>query len=192
MEHIVVSMSVSVADSSLSGIRGDIQIQLISPSGTPSTLLSHRERDFSSGGYYEWPFMSVMFWGEDPTGEWNLIITSRRNITQVDVSDVEFQFFGVSTTPESVANIPNTCHPDCARGCAQEGSNYCDSCINLRNAYTLDCIDSCPVGYIERNSYCYDPNLPIEACSSPLKFKDKGEVFKHKHSVQQQSYCSIQ
>ena len=177
MEHIVVNMSVSVATSSSSGIRGDIQIQLTSPSGTPSTLLGYREFDNGAGGYFEWPFMSVMFWGEDPAGQWALVITSLSSNTQVDVSDIQFQFFGVSHTPQSVANIPNECHPDCARGCAKEGSNYCDAYINLRNAYTLDCIVVCPEGYIERNSYCYDPNLPIEVCSSPLKFKEGGEVF---------------
>ena len=190
MEHIVVNMSVSVATSS-SGIRGDIQIQLTSPFGTPSTLLGYRELDIGAGGYFEWPFMSVMFWGEDPAGQWVLVITSLSSNTQVDVSDIQFQFFGVSHTPQSVADIPNQCHPDCARGCAKEGSNFCDACINLRNAYTLDCIEVCPEGYIERNSYCYDPNLPIEVCSSPLKIKEGGEVFIYKYIVPLYSYSLI-
>ena len=180
MEHIVVIMSVSVADSSFAGARGDIHIQLTSPSGTISTLLSQRILDESGEGYYDWPFMSVMFWGEDPTGEWNLVITSRSSNTQVDVSDVEFQFFGVSNTPESVANIPNECHPDCERDCANEGSSYCDACINLRDAYTLECIETCPVNYLEQNGYCYDPDVPIEVCYSPLKVKEEGEVLCHK------------
>ena len=176
MEHVIVNMTVSVASSLFAGARGDIQIQLTSPSGTTSTLLGHRESDFLSGGYYDWPFMSVMFWGENPHGEWNLVITSNSSNTQVDVSDIGFQFFGVSNTPESVANIPDECHSDCVRGCAREGSNYCDACINLRNAYTMECIDACPVGYTERNGYCYNPSLPEEVCNSPLKEKEEGEV----------------
>ena len=151
----------------------------MSPSGTPSTLLGHRDLDNIIGGYYEWPFMSVMFWGENPTGEWTLVVTSRSSDTQVNISNVQFQFFGVSNTPQSVANIPDVCHTDCARGCADEGSNYCDACVNLRDAYTMECIDICPVGYNERNGYCYNPNLPINVCNSPLKDKDRGEVSIH-------------
>ena len=185
MEHVIVSMTVSVADSSFAGVRGDIEIQLTSPSGTSSTLLGHREFDTISAGYSEWPFMSVMFWGENPTGEWNLVVTSKSSNTQVDVSDIKFQFFGVSNTPQAVANIPNECHPNCTRGCAKEGSDYCDACINLRNAYTMECIDTCPVGYTAHNGYCYNPSLPEDVCNSPLKEKEEGEVSCLKHN----NYC---
>ena len=120
--------------------------------------------------------MSVMFWGEDPIGEWNLVVLSGSSNTEVEVYDVKFQFFGLYQTPDSVANIPMECHPDCSRGCAKEGSNYCDVCINLRNAYTLECIDSCPQGYTERNGYCYNSSLPTKQCNSTLKdTKDLGE-----------------
>ena len=167
MEHVIVNMTVSART------RGNIEIQLTSPSGTTSTFLSRR---ISYRGYYEWPFMSVMFWGEDPTGEWNLVVTSKSGNTQVDISNIEFQFFGISNTPQAVANIPNECHPNCTRGCAKEGSNYCDACINLRNAYTMECIDTCPVGYTAHNGYCYNPSLPEDVCNSPLKEKEEGEV----------------
>ena len=157
------------------GTRRDMRIELTSPSGTQSTLLSHRNNDFSSSGYFSWPFMSVMFWGEDPTGEWNLTIITRSTFTNIAVSGVTFQFFGVSSTPESVANIPATCHSDCRRGCAGMGSENCDACVNLRNAYTLECIDTCPAGYTERNGYCYNQTLPTDECFSPLKEKEGGE-----------------
>ena len=42
--------------------------------------------------YIDWPFMLVMFWGEDPTGEWTLTVRSVNINTTVNVSDVEFQF----------------------------------------------------------------------------------------------------
>ena len=187
-----------------SGVRGEIQIELISPSGTSSTVLGYRPFDFvfgstgsgsgnpsgdssgdegssipddftfDQGEYKNWPFMSVMFWGEDPTGQWTLNISTRSNRTQVHVSDIVFTFFGVAAAPDAVTNIPDVCHSDCIRGCAKEGSDYCDACINLRNAYTLECIDTCPPGYSERNGYCYDPELPIKECYSPLKEKKKG------------------
>ena len=171
MEHVVVRITVDT----VFGTRADIMIQLTSPSGTTSTLLSHRNQDFSSGGYSDWPFMSVMFWGENPAGVWTLTVSSRSTLTNVTVGEVAFEFFGVSSTPESVANIPATCHSDCRRGCAGVGSGYCDACVNLRNAYTLECIDTCPGGYTERNGYCYNQTLPTDECFSPLKSKGEGE-----------------
>ena len=173
MEHIVVTMSLGTE----LGSRGDIRIELTSPSGTVSTLLSHRDPDTESDGFSGWPFMSVMFWGENPTGEWTLTVSSRSNLTNVEIGGVTFRFFGVSSTPESVANIPATCHSDCRRGCAGMGSENCDACVNLRNAYTLECIDTCPAGYTERNGYCYNQTLPTEGCFSPLKEKEEGESF---------------
>ena len=122
LEHVVVTMTVTTSI----GSRGDIRIELTSPSGTLSTLLSHRDNDGSSGGYIDWSFMSVMFWGEDPIGEWSLSVITR-SPTEAIVSDVEFQFYGVSSIPESVANIPDECHSDCRRGCAEEGSVYIEA-----------------------------------------------------------------
>ena len=177
LEHVVVHMTVETDSVHGYGSRGDIRIELTSPFGTLSTLLGHRDKDLEKGGYYEWPFMSVMFWGEDPAGEWSLNIISRNSETEVEVSDVEFQFFGTSAVPQSVASIPNKCHSDCARGCAAEGSRFCDACVNLRNAYTLECIDQCPPGYTERNGYCFNPEEPEEQCNSPLKVKEEGWTF---------------
>ena len=171
LEQVVATMTVATT----SGNRRDIRIELTSPSGTQSTLLNHRNNDFSASGYFGWPFMSVMFWGEYPIGEWNLTVTTRSPATVLSVSGVVFRFFGTDSIPESVANIPATCHPNCSRGCAGEGSDTCDSCVNLRNVYTLECIDECPAGYTERNGYCYDTTLTTEECFSPLKIRGRGE-----------------
>ena len=170
LEHVVALMTLQVTGDDDERIRGDITVDLTSPSGTVSTLLSHG----SSGGYNNWPFRSVMFWGEDPTGEWTLTVSSLGSATSVRVTGVKMTFYGVSSTPEAVASIPDRCHSDCRRGCAGEGSDLCDSCVNLRNAYTLECINECPPGYTERNGYCYDPNIIDEECTSPLKFKKPG------------------
>ena len=155
--------------------RGDLEIELTSPFGTLSVLLQPRPYDNQPGKYVDWHFMSVMFWGENPTGQWTLSIQTGDINDGANVSSVEFQFYGVSEVPEAVANIPAQCHSDCRRGCAREGSNYCDSCVNLRNAYTLECIDHCPPGYTERNGYCYNASLPNKECYSPLKRKEGTE-----------------
>ena len=172
VEHVVITMTIGINI----GSRGDIRIELTSPSGTVSTLLGHRDNDGTSAGYFQWPFLTVMFWGENPTGEWSLSVITRSSSTEASVSDVEFKIYGVSSTPESVTSIPDECHSACRRGCAQEGSEFCDACVNLRNAYTFECINTCPPGYTERNGYCYDSALPSVECNSPLKFKEEGKI----------------
>ena len=114
-------MSVEVANI---GRRGDIEIELLSPSGTTSTLLGQRPRDYRASGYIEWPFMSVMFWGEDPAGNWSLSVSSGSTETVIEISDIRFQFFGVLHTPDSVATIPTKCHNQCARGCAKTALTF--------------------------------------------------------------------
>ena len=169
LEHVVVQISISVPIS-----RGKLQIELLSPSGTRSILLHPRERDTHPGSYIHWPFMSVMFWGENATGLWTLdIATSQRNGV-ANVSNVEFFFYGVSSVPEAVRNIPDHCHTNCQGGCAGKSSRHCDSCRVLRNTYTLECIESCPQGYANRSGYCYNSSLPNRTCSSPLKNKEGG------------------
>jgi len=52
--------------------RGALKISLRSPRGTITHLLLPRPRDRLASGFEDWPFLSVHFWGEDPTGEWTL------------------------------------------------------------------------------------------------------------------------
>jgi subtilisin-like proprotein convertase family protein len=54
--------------------RGDIAIDLTSPMGTKSRLLSPRGEDLSDEGFMKWPFMTTHSWGEDPRGTWTLEI----------------------------------------------------------------------------------------------------------------------
>jgi subtilisin-like proprotein convertase family protein len=153
LEHVVVVISIS-ADP-----RGDIQINLESPNGTNVTLLQNRPNDIEAGKYNEWPFMSVMFWGENPNGEWTLTI-SNRNSSDADITVEKFEFYGVLYTPMVIARIPGECHSD------------------LRNAHTLECInnDKCPPGYAKHHDYCYkNETEPIAECESPLKYKIENE-----------------
>ena len=171
LEHVVVTMTVEVT----SGQRGEIQIVLTSPSGTESILLGHRGFDgVKNSGYFAWPFMSVMFWGENPAGKWTLSVQSI-NDAVVIANNISFQFYGTSIIPQAVANIPDQCHTDCVRGCAAVGSEFCDSCINLRNAESLECIDSCPMGYTKRNGYCYYAEVSEKTCNTALKQKVTGK-----------------
>ena len=151
--------------------RGDIQLELTSPQGTTSILLPYRRRDSWPGNYTEWPFLSVHFWGEDPSGDWTLTVTNRGTVGTVEVSDLQFIFYGTSTKPEVISRIPSQCDDACARGCAAPGPEFCDSCHQYRNAETLECIESCPNDFVERSGYCYNASEPEPECV-PVELTD--------------------
>ncbi|EDO40864.1 predicted protein, partial [Nematostella vectensis] len=54
--------------------RGVLSIDIRSPRKTASRLLSTRPLDESASGIKNWPFMTVQMWGEDPKGEWEVVI----------------------------------------------------------------------------------------------------------------------
>ncbi len=159
MEHVVVLTTISTVFA-----RGDIRVELTSPSGTRSVLLDYRDSDSNSGSYTDWPFMSVHYWGENPNGQWAVTFLFRGSTGSAAVSVVSITFYGTDVTPQAVQNIPNLCDGACARGCSGPGAEDCDACASLRDAETLDCIDTCPVGYVNRNGYCYDSSLPEPTC----------------------------
>lgn len=73
VEHVVVTISF------VHRRRGDVSIDLISPAGTRSQMLSPRRYDDSDEGLDEWNFMTVYNWGENPKGMWRLKITDNPN-----------------------------------------------------------------------------------------------------------------
>ena len=143
--------------------RGDIQIELTSPMNTTSKLLPYRDFDFvNSQGYKDWPFMTVHNWGENPHGTWTLKIMYKSSLGYVHVDGVELTLYGTSLTPESVRSIPPQCDEACSRGCSGEGPSNCDVCKQLRLESTLECVDKCPPGHTEYNSYCLCDNCESE------------------------------
>nr|XP_020510141.1 proprotein convertase subtilisin/kexin type 6-like [Labrus bergylta] len=68
LEHVVVRVLIAHPR------RGDLEINLISPSGTRSQLLAKRLFDSSNEGFRNWEFMTVHFWGERAEGTWTLEI----------------------------------------------------------------------------------------------------------------------
>ncbi|KAF0992607.1 hypothetical protein HZS_6281, partial [Henneguya salminicola] len=77
LEHVVLTISL------VHHRRGSISIDLISPTGSPSQILSTRRYDTSEEGLDEWNFMSVHFWGENPKGKWKLIINDNIHPTKI-------------------------------------------------------------------------------------------------------------
>ena len=159
LEHVIATLTLTTG-----GRRGDIQVELTSPQGTTSTLLPYRSNDRSSGSFINWPFMSVHYWGEDPRGQWMLTVRFRGSTSSAVVTNLTVTFYGTAETPAAVQRIPTHCDPACLRGCAAAGAEFCDACVNLRNAHTLECINQCPPGYVERKNYCYNSTLPEPHC----------------------------
>jgi subtilisin-like proprotein convertase family protein len=70
-QHVELDISIQ------HGRRGDIELVLISPSGTVSTLATPRPND--SAVNLNWTFTSVQFWGEPTAGVWRLVARDRRS-----------------------------------------------------------------------------------------------------------------
>ena len=159
LEHVVAAMTLSTG-----GKRGDIQVKLTSPHGTTSILLPYRNADRLSASFTNWPFMSVHYWGEDPSGQWVLTVRFRGATNFTTLSDVSVTLYGTAETPAAVQRIPTQCDVACRRGCAAAGPEFCDACAHLRNASTLECTNQCSPGYTERRRYCYNSTLPESQC----------------------------
>lgn len=141
--------------------RGDIQIELASPSNTKSILLPYRKYDFINDvGYDSWSFMSVHFWGENPSGMWRLNTTYQSSSGSVFVCNISLTMFGVSELPRDTNQ--RMCDM-CSRGCGE----VCDVCPQLRNNATqsLACVSVCPNNTTEYSGYCIKGEVIYPASS---------------------------
>lgn len=142
--------------------RGDVSISLVSPYGTVSHLLPKRPKDFvNAEGFRNWPFMSVRHWGESPEGEW-LVNISYTPYTHsrgyVILTSSELKLYGTVHPAEAVLTIPHQCDQQCQGACGGQGPFLCDVCKSVRNAATLECIDSCSENSRLQGNYCIPPS----------------------------------
>ena len=151
LEHVQAITTLSM----VSGYRGGVTIELTSPMGTKSILLPYRSSDLHHEGLHKWPFVTVLSWGEKPTGSWVFSVTTKdRSVASLD--GLELVFFGTSEVPAAIQSIPEHCHEQCHGKCAKAGAKFCDACKQFRMASTLECIDECPVGTFENLHMCRD------------------------------------
>ncbi|XP_006812431.2 furin-like protease 1, partial [Saccoglossus kowalevskii] len=71
LEHVQVKMFLDFSRD------GDLSIDLISPAGTRSNLLSPRKYDHSENAFENWIAMTTHFWGEKAQGTWTLEIQNK-------------------------------------------------------------------------------------------------------------------
>ena len=151
--------------------RGDISATLTSPSGMVSNILLRRPWDITSEiGYENWPFRTVLHWGENPAGQWTLRVSfSNSRITAVaSVGGISVDFYGVTQVPLSVQQIPSQCDSACSRGCSGTGPDNCDACASnlIRNATTLECIELQECNLVNdtiASGYCYTPSSAVHS-----------------------------
>lgn len=177
LEHVVVTATISLVTDGYASYgssdyysnpsvlnqngprRGNISVELVSPSGTTSLLLPKRPNDYvNDEGYYQWPFMSLHHWGENPSGTWTLTINYDSTYGYVTLESLSMTMYGTESTPTAVQNIPTKCSSQCVRGCAAKGAKYCDACRKLRMASSLQCVNSCPTGQCGVSGYCVHCN----------------------------------
>ncbi|KAK2853403.1 hypothetical protein Q5P01_006064 [Channa striata] len=108
LEHVVLSALI------VHPRRGDLEINLISPSGTRSQLLAKRLYDSSNEGFRNWEFMTVHFWGERAEGTWTLeIIDSPSKPRNPEVlgnlKEWTLILYGTSQDPFTLTSAQHSC-----------------------------------------------------------------------------------
>ncbi|MDB6139340.1 MAG: propanediol utilization protein [Verrucomicrobiaceae bacterium] len=95
--------------------RGDVSIDLISPSGTVSQLahasyLDHRVRNnddtLSDAGYPFWTFSSTRHWGESSLGTWKVVFRDLAFEDTGTVESVEIRLHGAAAPKPTLAEAP--------------------------------------------------------------------------------------
>ncbi|KAJ7461457.1 peptidase S8/S53 domain-containing protein [Mycena latifolia] len=71
LEHINVKVWIQ------HGKRGDVEVEIRSPTGIKSVLAGKRNGDNANTGYPGWTFMSVKHWGENPVGDWTIKVSDQ-------------------------------------------------------------------------------------------------------------------
>ncbi|KAF7327776.1 PHOMO B domain-containing protein [Mycena kentingensis (nom. inval.)] len=71
LEHITVKVWIQ------HGKRGDVEVEIRSPSGIRSVLGGKRSGDAATTSYAGWTFMSVKHWGDNPVGDWTIKVSDQ-------------------------------------------------------------------------------------------------------------------
>ena len=98
LEHVTVTADIGHPR------RGDLEITLIAPTGTQSTLAEpHND---SGADYPSWRFMSVRHWGESPLGTWRLRIADRQSGNTGTLRSLKLELHGSDPNDGSATNQP--------------------------------------------------------------------------------------
>ncbi|KAK2180746.1 hypothetical protein NP493_427g01043 [Ridgeia piscesae] len=147
--HVLFLEHVQAIISLTGSRRGELQIFLVSPQGTRSSLLARRSRDSSSEGFNNWAFMTTHNWGELSVGTWNLeIVTAATSST---LKTWSLMMYGTASDPHNGYHLTK-----------QKKYQGCKSGDYILNG---GCFPECPNGYFASNVTVkgLDPLLPATA-----------------------------
>ncbi|XP_068560404.1 proprotein convertase subtilisin/kexin type 5b isoform X2 [Cebidichthys violaceus] len=179
LEHVVVRITITHPR------RGDLSINLTSPSGTKSQLLANRLFDHSMEGFKNWEFMTTHCWGEKAAGDWVLEIYDspsqlRSQKVPGKLKEWSLVLYGTSVHPYSSlrSDKPRStdmltpteeefngpCDSECnENGCEGPGPNHCINCLHYFLKFknnTRMCVSECPSGFFR------DDRKRCKKCSS--------------------------
>lgn len=176
LEHVQAKISLTASR------RGDIKIELTSPSGTKSTLLAPRTHDNSHAGFHVWPFMTVHMWGERPFGTWQLTIHNEGKLLAT-MTDWEMVFYGTILPPEQTHILPTTSVNQNITSQDEPEINFksgecrvttakCLECAFGYNIYNGECTVDCPVKtYANNDGVCSDCHYSCYKCNGPNDYQ---------------------
>uniref|UniRef100_A0A8C7Z691 Proprotein convertase subtilisin/kexin type 5b n=1 Tax=Oryzias sinensis TaxID=183150 RepID=A0A8C7Z691_9TELE len=181
LEHVVVRITITHPR------RGDLSINLTSPSGTKSQLLANRLFDHSMEGFKNWEFMTTHCWGEKAAGDWVLEIYDspsqlRSQKVPGKLKEWSLVLYGTSVNPYSSPHIEKPrfvlpspdeeiteeyngpCDSECSdNGCEGPGPYQCINCLHYFLKFknnTRMCVPECPSGFFR------DDRKRCKKCSS--------------------------
>ncbi|XP_072049792.1 proprotein convertase subtilisin/kexin type 7-like [Amphiura filiformis] len=96
LEHVLITVTLTHP------YRGNLQIELVCPSGTKSIIGAKRKRDSSGDGLKGWTFSTVRCWGEEPIGVWQLQITDYGAVGGGALVDWKLHLYGSRMTSAEV------------------------------------------------------------------------------------------
>ena len=177
LEHVQARLSLKFKP------RGDLKIKLTSPRGTESWLLLPRPKDRQGSSFDNWPFLSVHYWGEDPTGEWRLEVShggSKAAPAPGVLKHWQLVLHGTETDPLNPAprreddittrdTTLGACHGECLDTCSGPGPRDCHACRHVSQNST--CLSACPAGSwvssLEKKGECLPCHYTCGTCYGP-------------------------
>ncbi|XP_028824606.1 proprotein convertase subtilisin/kexin type 5-like isoform X1 [Denticeps clupeoides] len=188
LEHVVVRITIQHPR------RGDLSINLTSPSGTKSQLLANRLFDHSMEGFKNWEFMTTHCWGEKAAGDWVLEIHDspsqlRSQKAPGKLKEWSLVLYGTSVHPysgrsekprsapeqpteeeeETLEEYHGECDPECSEnGCEGPGPQQCINCLHYFLKFknnTRTCVSECPAGFFRDDKRrCKKCSALCESC----------------------------